>query len=222
MNENALLLKNPNRRIIKNGSLPVDSVFFGRLLKNQVLKAEEEARKITLAANEQADHLIAEAVTEAEDIRRSAYQTGREEAVGELLEDLLAAKEKRAQALHDIEQDVLKLSLKIAEKIIGREIEKDETIRGEIILTALRQARQQEMMTVRVNAADLPLVEKMRGQIDAFGRARYLDFVADQAVKKGGCLIESASGTIDARLETQLRVFEKALLAQTANQSEQT
>ena len=222
MNENALLLENPNRKIIKNGSLPVDSVFFGRLLKNQILKAEEEARKILLAANEQADYLIAEAVTEAEDIRRSAYQTGREAAVGELLENVLAAKEKRSQALHDIEQDVLKLSLKIAEKIIGREIEKDETIRGEIILTALRQARQQEMMTVRVNASDLPSVEKMRGQIDAFGRARYLDFVADQAVKKGGCLIESASGTIDARLETQLRVFEKALLAQTVNQSEKS
>jgi type III secretion protein L len=220
MNENALLLKSPNKKIIKNGSLPVNSVFFGRLLKNQVLKAEEQARKITLAANQQSDNLVAVAVAEAVEIRRSAYATGREEAVLELLENVLAAKEKRASALHEIEQDVLKLSLKVAEKIIGREIEKDETIRGEIILTALRQARQQEMMTVRVNAADLPLVEKMREKIDAFGRARYLDFVADQAVKEGGCLIESASGTIDARLETQLRVFEKALLAQTANQSE--
>lgn len=220
MNENALLSGSPNKKIIKNGSLPVDSVFFGRLLKNQVLKAEEQARKITLVANQQADNTVAKAVAEAVEIRRSAYQTGREEAVLELLENVLAAKEKRASALHEIERDVLKLSLKIAEKIIGREIEKDETIRGEIILTALRQARQQEMMTVRVNAADLPLVEKMREKIDAFGRARYLDFVADQAVKKGGCLIESASGTIDARLETQLRVFEKALLAQTANQSE--
>lgn len=94
-------------------------------------------------------------------------------------------------------------------------------MRGEIVMTALRQARQQEMMTVRVNAADLPLVEKMRERIDAFGRARYLDFVADQTIKEGGCLIESASGTIDARLETQLRVFEKALLAQTADKPEE-
>ncbi len=220
MRENALHLENPNRKIIKNGSQPVDSVFFGRLLKNQVLKAEEEARKITLAANRQADNLVAVAVAEAVEIRRSAHQAGREEAIGELLESVLAAKEKRASALHEIEQDVLKLSLKIAEKIIGREIEKDETVRGEIILTALRQARQQEMMTVRVNAADLPLVENMREKIDAFGRARYLDFVADQAVKEGGCLIESASGTIDARLETQLKVFEKALLAQVSNESD--
>lgn len=220
MRENALLPKSSNTKIIKKGSQPVDSVFSGRLLKNQVLKAEEEARKILLATRRQSDNLVAAAVAEAVEIRRSAYQTGHEEAVLELLENVLAAKEKRASALHEIEQDVLKLSLKIAEKIIGREIEKDETVRGEIILTALRQARQQEMMTVRVNAADLPLVEKMREKIDAFGRARHLDFVADQAVKKGGCLIESASGTIDARLETQLRVFEKALLAQTADQPE--
>ena len=220
MNENALLSGNPNKKIIKNGSQPVDSVFSGRLLKNQILKAEEAARKITLAANQQADNLVAVAVAEAVEIRRSAYESGREESIQELLENVLAAKETRISALHEIEQDVLKLSLKIAERIIGREIEKDETVRGEIILTALRQARQQEMMTVRVNAADLPLIEKMREKIDAFGRARYLDFVADQAVKEGGCLIESASGTIDARLETQLRVFEKALLAQTVNQPE--
>ena len=96
MNENALLSGSPNKKIIKNGSQPVDSVFFGRLLKNQVLKAEEEARKITLAANQQADNLVAAAVAEAVEIRRSAYQTGHEEAVLELLENVLATKEKRA------------------------------------------------------------------------------------------------------------------------------
>ncbi len=151
---------------------------------------------------------------------RNAYESGREESVQELLEDVLAAKEQRAEALYAVEQDVLKLAVKVAEKIIGREVQQDENVRADIVLTALRQARQQEMLTVRVNANDLPLVEKMRERIDAFGRARYLDFVADQAVGEGGCLIESASGTIDARLETQLRVLENALLAQISNEPE--
>ena len=216
MNENSMPLESSNQRIIKRENVRVDSIFFGRILKNQILNAEETARKIIREANEKADNHVADALTEAEEIRREAYESGRETAAQELLENILAAKEQRAQALHAVEQDVLKLSVKIAEKIIGREIETDESARGEIVLTALRQARQQELMTVRVNAADLPLIEKMRERIDAFGRARFLDFVADQTIKAGGCLIESASGTIDARLETQLRVFEKALLAQSS------
>jgi len=222
MNENPMLLESPNRKIIKRESQRVDSVFFGRILKHQILNAEEEARKILRGASQAANDLIVEAEAEAEIIRSDAYESGREESAQELLEDILAAREQRSQALHAVEQEVLKLAVKVAEKIIGREIEKDETVRAEIVLTALRQARQQEMLTVRVNANDLPLVEKMRERIDAFGRARYLDFVADQAIGEGGCLIESASGTIDARLETQLRVLENALLAQVTNESEKS
>ena len=221
MNENALLLGKSNPNIIKRDDVRVDSIFFGRILKHQILNAEETARNIVRQANEQAENHVVDALEEAETIRSEAYESGREEASQEFLEHILAAKEQRVQALNSIERDVLRLSVKIAEKIIGREVEADETVRGEIIMTALRQARQQEMMTVRVNHADLPLVEKMRERIDAFGRARYLDFVADQTIKEGGCLIESASGTIDARLETQLRVFEKALLAQTADKPEE-
>lgn len=211
------MLPEHSQKVIKRATQKVDSIFFGRILKNQILDAEEQARNILLEANQTADNLVAAANDEAESIRAGAYENGREESVQELLEDVTAAKEQRVEALHTVEQDVLKLSVKIAEKIIGREITLDGNARGEIVLTALRQARQQEMMTVRVNAGDLPLIEKMRERIDAFGRARFLDFVADQSIGEGGCLIESASGTIDARLETQLRVLEKALLAQMSN-----
>ena len=211
-------LKSPPKKIIKRKDQRVDSIFFGKILKHQVLKAEEKAAEILQKAHEKADEAVEKAAAEAENIRREAYKKGREEAAQELLENILAAREQRSQALHEIEGEVLKLAIKIAEKIIGREVETDETVRGEIVLTALRQARQQEMLTVRVNAADLPLVEKMRGKIDSFGRAQYLDVIADQSVGAGGCLIESASGTIDARLETQLRVLEKAMLAQVGNE----
>lgn len=220
MDKTSLLPESPNRKIIKRDEQRVDSIFFGRILKNQVLNAEEQARNILLEANQKAIETVENAEIEANDIRRNAYESGREESIQELLEDVLEAKDQRSEALYSVEQDVLKLSVKVAEKIIGREIQLDDATRADIVLTALRQARQQEMLTVRVNANDLPLVEKMRERIDAFGRARYLDFVADQAVGEGGCLIESQSGTIDARLETQLRVFENALLAQISNEPE--
>jgi type III secretion protein L len=75
------------------------------------------------------------------------------------------------------------------------------------------------MLTVRVSNADLSRLEEMRESINALGRAQYIDFVADQAIVKGGCIIESASGTIDARLETQLRILENALLARTSDEA---
>lgn len=200
-------------KIIKAANQRNASITFGSLIKNQVISAEARAAQILEEAYENATNLISVAETEAENIRREAYQAGRDEAESELIDNLLAIKEIRLQSLQEVEQDVLKLSVKLAEKIIGREVQHDETTRGEIVLNALRQARQQEMLTVRVNANDLPLVEQMRERIDAFGRAKHIDFIADQSVREGGCIIESQSGTIDARLETQLRILESSLLA---------
>lgn len=203
----------PSAKIIKAESQRNISIAFGSLIKNQIISAEEKARQILEEAREDASDLVSVAENQAKDIQAAAYREGRDEAEKELIENLLAIKETRLRALQEVEQDVLRLSTKLAEKIIGREVQQDETTRGEIVLNALRQARQQEMLTVRVNAGDLPLVEQMRERIDSFGRAKSIDFIADQSVKEGGCIIESQSGTIDARLETQLRILENALLA---------
>jgi type III secretion protein L len=202
------------KRIIKAANLRSNSVISGALAKHQIIKAEEEAREILHEARTTAAEIINSAEQSAENIRRQSYEKGREESESELAENILAIKEERVSNLANVEQDVLRLSVKLAEKIIGEEIKLDQKTRGEIVLNALRSARQQEMLTVRVSANDLPLLENMREKIDSFGRAKYIDFIADQAVKSGGCIIESASGTIDARLETQLKILEKALLAQ--------
>lgn len=214
MNDNFLMPE----KIIKAENQRNSSLVFGNLVKKQVVAAEEKARQILDEAYLNASDLIAAAEQESENIQRDAYQAGREEAEKELIQHLTAIKEIRLQSLQEVERDVLKLSVKLAEKIIGKEIQQNEAVRGEIVFNALRQARQQEMLTVRVNTADLPVVEQLREKIDSFGRAKYVDFVADQAVKEGGCIIESASGTIDARLETQLRILENALLAQSASE----
>lgn len=206
-------------RIVKAANTRTKSLISGNLLKNQILRAEEEAREILHEARTTAAEIINSAERAAENLRHDSYLQGREECETEMVENVLAIREERARNLAGLEQEILRLSVKIAEKIIGEEIKADEKTRGEIVLNALRHARQQEMLTIRVNAADAPLLENMREKIDSFGRAKFIDFVADQAVKTGGCIIESASGTIDARLETQLKILEKALLAQAKEQS---
>ncbi|HEY0428494.1 MAG TPA: FliH/SctL family protein [Pyrinomonadaceae bacterium] len=214
MSDNFLPIPDGAQRIVKAKNLKTNSLISGKLLKNQVLKAEQEAHEILHEARTTAAEIINSAEQTAENIRHESYEKGRAESETELIENILAIKAERARNFSNVEQEILRLAVKIAEKIIGEEIKLDETARGEIVLNALKHARQQEMLTVRVNAGDLPLLENMREKIDSFGRAKYIDFVADQAVKSGGCIIESASGTIDARLETQLRILEKALLAQ--------
>ena len=220
MNDNLSSLETRAPKIIKKrNQKDATSAAFRKLLKHQVLNAESEALAILRQAREAAADLVKAAESQAAAIRSEAYRGGRAAAESELLESLLEIREKRVQVLKTVEEDVLKLAIKVAEKIIGREIGEQNAglARTETITNALRAARHQEMLTVRVNADDLPLLERMRDEkANAFGRAQLIDFVADQTITSGGCIIESGSGTIDARIETQLRILETALLALTS------
>jgi len=185
----------------------------GAVVKRAVVDARAEARRILADAAREAQELRERAEHEARELREAAYQEGLESALSELNHILLEAHERRDAALSGAERDVLRLAVKLAEKIIGREVERDDAALADIVSAALRHARQQESLTVRVNPADLPRVQAHRERLDPSGRARFIDLVADPRVGHGGCVIEGESGTVDARLDTQLRVLERALLA---------
>lgn len=185
------------------------------VVKRSVLEAEREAARIIAGANHEAALIRADAEREARELHERTDRETREICLAEWMGNLVAARETRDTALAEVERDALRLAVRIAEKIIGRELEQRPDTIADIAAAAIRHARQHEMLTVRINPADVPRVQENRARLDATGRARLLDIVSDQRVRPGGCIIESESGTVDAELETQLRVIERALLART-------
>ncbi|MET0649320.1 MAG: type III secretion system stator protein SctL [Pyrinomonadaceae bacterium] len=216
-NEN--VIKQPAAKGRVAAEAPAATPRRGAVVKRAVAEARAEARRILADANREAEESRERAKQEATELREAAYQEGREAALAELNFILIEAHERRDAALSGAERDVLRLAVKLAEKIIGREIERDDATLADIVSAALRHARQQEALTVRVNPADLPRVQAHRDRLDPSGRARFIDLVADPRVAHGGCVIEGESGTVDARLDTQLRVLERALLARAAARS---
>lgn len=204
------------KNIIKADQLPITELNQRRnLLKRSVIEANDEARQIIEKAEKYADELSRQVETEAEHLRESAYQQGKEKALFEMTQMLLDAREIRDKTISETEQDILCLAVKLAEKIIGREIENNKSTVVEIVSNALRNAKRQDKLTVRVSQKDYSTVQEKFVELSQSSRTSYVDIVPDPRVTLGGCIIESEVGTIDARLETQLRVLEKALLGQT-------
>jgi type III secretion protein L len=191
-----------------------------KIVKNQIVAARAEAVRILDEAKEFADEIRREALEETARLRDEAYREGMEKSLAEFEQNLLEALEIRERVWRETEKDLLRLAVRLAEKIIGREIKAEKRTVTDIVAAALQNARQQEKLTVRVNPSDLSLIEEEREKFLPSGRARFIDFIADPRVASGGCLIESEVGTIDARLETQLRVLERALLAQSEGGTE--
>jgi len=107
---------------------------------------------------------------------------------------------------------MLRVSVHIAEKIIGQELKsRPETI-VEIVSEALRGNRPGKHLVIQVNEDD---VEMLRNRIETLKRIAVtgdIEVVASAKVSPGGCLIESELGIIDARLETQLKCLEEVLV----------
>lgn len=206
-----------NSNVLKKPVLADQTPVTSGVIKRPVIEAQAEAERIVAEAEAYAASVRERMQTLERETREEAYREGHEAVLLELNQLLLETRERRDAVLVEAEHDLLRLSIKLAEKIIGREIELDNATVVEIISTALRTARQNELLTVRINPSDLPLIQAQRERLDPAGRARFLDIVADPRVHRGGCIIESESGTVDAQLDTQLRVLERALFARSSS-----
>src|SRR5262249_31999665 len=111
------------------------------------------------------------------------------------------------------EADLLKLAVRMAEKIIGERLEADPSTMIGIVGEALKSVRRGKRLTIQVSPDSLGTGRKNMGEMKKReGGAKEIWVEANATVPPGGCIVVSDVGVIDARLETQLRCLENVLL----------
>jgi flagellar biosynthesis/type III secretory pathway protein FliH len=126
---------------------------------------------------------------------------------------LVAAWEAGDRYLAQQERHLVSLAVQIAEKILDAEI----TLRPEAVLriaqSALKSAPPQRQLVVRVNPDDEQRVREWASSAGAASpHPQFITVATDASIARGGTVIVSDAGIIDARLETQLARFKEALL----------
>lgn len=152
-----------------------------------------------------------------------SYQQGRKEGRAEALRELSQAVQVLRNAARAYEAEKVKLAadadvqsvtlaLAVARKILGREIRDGEAVRA-VLRRALTQAPARQALRARLNPDDLRTIESSRDQLRKSNEPLPEELVlcADPSIARGGCVLESAVGQVDARMETQLELIEKAL-----------
>jgi flagellar assembly protein FliH len=110
------------------------------------------------------------------------------------------------------EREILELVYAIAKNIIHTQLNFSETAVKDTILSALKLTAEKQTITLKVNPEDFDYVEKIRP--DLFSRLpniKSLIVAPDPSVGRGGCLMETPSGDVDARIETQLNSIHQTL-----------
>lgn len=170
-------------------------------------------------ARSEAEKIVNEAIAEAEAIREEARETGRHEGMGEAaarideaLETLNQAVVERKKIIKDAENEILRLSLKIAEQVIRSEVSLHRDVSLNIVAEAIARVSDREQIIVRVNREDAEYLKRYKDRLSSMlDGVKSFSIIEDASVEPGGCVIETNLGFIDARIATKLKSIEEAL-----------
>ena len=133
------------------------------------------------------------------------------------LEVLAAVTKTIPQIKKDIlekgEEQMVRLAIAIAEKILQQEVStRKEMILG-VLKGALKNIVETEGIKIHLNPQDFRyMMEVKKDFLQSFDGIRNMLFEEDSSIKRGGAIVETMFGEVDARLESQLKEIKTAML----------
>ncbi len=187
---------------------------------------ESTEKKIELA-RQKAEGILKKARIEKESIEMDAYNKGLEQGQEQgqkiavkRLEPLFEALEKTLDGLETIrgdfllknEDQILRIIFMIAQKVIHREV----SIAPDIIIDTVRAASQHLMETdeikVKLHPSDYEYVREIEGILSKkLSGRKTVNFVEDSSIERGGVVINTEFGDIDARITSQIELIKESL-----------
>ncbi len=198
--------------------------------ESEVLETKkEQCRKILLEAKSQADAMKAEAEevlaaarAKASEIESQAYSQGYEQGqkdgeelgrkqftVGlQQLESVIEELKKQSVNLAPkYEAQMLQMCLIVAGRLVEKEIDSDKELISRVLRTSLTKAVDGSSITVHMHPRDMEsLSETFLEELSTPG-GNTIKVRANATVKRGGCLVETEFGLIDASLESRWKAM---------------
>ncbi len=169
-------------------------------LRNEldVLRCECDARVEDARRQGQAD---------GQQISATEMQAEREDMQRQLASSLSEMLRVRQNILEQADEDLVRLAVAIAEKVLNRELHTDsDALRG-IARAAIDRVAGKEIQSVRMHPADQQAVEKELSE----NERRVVRLLPDPGLSRGALLFETEFGTLDCSASTQLEEIERGL-----------
>lgn len=156
----------------------------------------------------------------------AAYERGRREAEkalseqliqqrGEILElqrgVLTSLQNAIPQLIHESEKALIELAMEAAQKIVGALPISSEMVEG-VVREAAGQLEHSTEIAVHLHPDDLAVLQKNNSEIlNGIPSADTVRYSGSPEVTRGGCVIHTRFGLLDARRETKIEQLRKSL-----------
>lgn len=217
-------------QIVKNAETAAFSQVKHQADQAAVVKAQaqKEAEEIIGKAKLEAQSIIDNAKVQERDMLRKAendgfrsgheegYREGNQEAqrlVERIHKMIEAVQAKRQEILDGTEQQIVNLVILMAHKVVKIMSENQKSVIMSNVVQALKKVKGSGDVTLRVNLSDVKLTtEHINDFIHQVENIKNIFVVEDSSVDKGGCIVETDFGAIDARISSQLSELETQIL----------
>lgn len=177
-------------------------------IEKQMKQKEEEAERKRAEAYENSKKAGFESgFKKGADLGRQSYLSRIDQA-NQLLEQ--ANTEYRDKIAHS-EPEILKLSMAVAEKIIGTSIALDEDKWSSMVTKAVREVRDQKTIKIIVPPIHFGTLDLHKEELDDLVQDADVSIYAGGDLTENDCIIETEFGRIDAGIDSQLSVIKEKL-----------
>jgi flagellar assembly protein FliH len=132
-----------------------------------------------------------------------------EEIMKRYSEAILEISKLRSFLHTQVEREVVKLAVEVAKKLVHREIHADPDVIQTLVRVALNHVAEKSAVTIHLNPADYNYLLEQRAELSQ-AETSDIALLADKSIERGGCLIQTSCGDIDARIEEKFREVERA------------
>lgn len=219
------LIKSANSSHMLKSAVVLDIGDLGQQAARILSRAREEAQAIVEQARAEEKRLIGDAaqrgfaqgqekgLIEGGEAGRAA---GHAEALAEtsvqlvqLIERWSAALEtwesQRAEMIHGAREDSLIFAYELAKKVVHRVVQTDSTVVRDQVEQALRLVTKPGILAIAVHPDDRAVLAEALPQIlETASRCEHAEIRDDPSITRGGCVVSSDRGRIDATIHTQL------------------
>lgn len=122
------------------------------------------------------------------------------------IEDIATVKQRY---LRDSEEQLVRLSVAIARRILHRELQVDAEALIGLIRAAIDRSETRELNRILLNPLDR---EALAPHLDRLHLPPRVEIAADATLERGAMLLESGGGTLDASIQSQLDEVERGFI----------
>ncbi|MBW2654906.1 MAG: hypothetical protein JRC91_08240 [Deltaproteobacteria bacterium] len=164
---------------------------------------------------EETEKLIEEKIEiAAKEAYGKGFSKGKTEGINRKQKELALAAESLAKLtrelnvlkedfLKDAEKEIIDLVFLIAGSVIHKEVKTDRDVILSVISDAMRTIQEKKNVSIRLNPEDYRYMTEAKSDfLDSF---KDILIEKDEGIDQGGAVIKTHSGTLDARLDQQLK-----------------